>query len=91
MTNGKGNMMIRGEMCVWLQGVGYHVAKLTGELKPGDVMVWNTGETSTVGAIEIKGKTAHITEIYDGGKTYIRKRRVTTYTAIVVKKAAVNS
>jgi len=76
------NTEINGTPHVWLQGVGYHPAMLTSELKPGFTMVWNTGSTSTVVSIEVKGKTALIVERNtETGREWTRKRRLATLTA----------
>ena len=40
-----------------LQGIGQHAAKAAAELKAGDVIVWNFGQTSQVIEVAATAKT----------------------------------
>jgi hypothetical protein len=47
---------------IHLQGVGKFQAKPASEIKPGDVLVWNYGSTSTVLTVETRGKSVFTTQ-----------------------------
>jgi hypothetical protein len=66
------------EGTVKLQGIpGYHPGTPVSELRPGDVILWNFGETSTVLSIEPVGKMSRKVTTLNHGKTYIRNMRST--------------
>lgn len=66
----------------WLQGVGAHAGKPAGEVKPGDVLVWNGGNTSTVRRQLSETPKTITFETQCDGNTYHRKMKKTRIVAI---------
>ena len=79
MTNQKPNGTIK------LQGIpGYHPGTPVSELIPGDIILWNFGETSKVLSIEPIGTASCKVTTENHGKQYIRNMR---RTRLVVRQA----
>lgn len=74
------------ETMIRLQGIGKRQAKKAGEIKVGDVLVWNYGETSTV--LEIV-KTTPKTIVYRGicnSSNYEYERRLLSTRLVAYKQ-----
>lgn len=57
-----------------LQSIGWVQGTPAGQVKTGDVLMWNFGDTSTVGAIlKETDKTIVAEDIAKSGKIYTRK------------------
>lgn len=68
---------------VWIQGIGWVPAKPAGELVVGDVMMWNSGETSTVEHIEqTSAQFLTVLERYEDGKRSSRKMKIDRLVAL---------
>ena len=63
-----------GRPCIHLQGIGLFAAKPASEVKPGDVLVWNYGSTSTVLTVRTAGKSVYIAQKTDDGKEWPERR-----------------
>jgi hypothetical protein len=71
---------------VHLQCVGGVAGKKMSDLKPGDIIMWNYGYTSTV--VEVKQATAKMWELRErdnkSGKEYARRKRPDTLIACAI-------
>lgn len=76
--------VINGQLSIRLQCYGYAPAIAYGDVKPGDVLIYNFGETSTVKAIEpVKsGKSVKITMVNKSGAEYTFLKSKTTVIGI---------
>lgn len=58
---------------IQLQSIGKVRGKVAGDLKVGDVILWNFGYTSVVETIEFRGKSVYTTLRSSDGKVYDRR------------------
>lgn len=75
---------IDGKPHVWLQNIGFHPAKPLGDVKAGDVLVYNYGSTAVVVSTRRVGqKSVAMTVETEGGKRYdTTSRRAATLVAV---------
>ena len=84
--NAYANQVINGQMCVWLQRIGFCPAVQAKDLVIGDVLVWNYGATSTITRFIKDTPKSRFLEVKASGKLYTRRLRKDTYVAIGTHK-----
>jgi hypothetical protein len=72
---------------IHLQGIGRYPAVPAGDLKVGDIIVYNQGGTTIVRSKrKVSAKTIEVVERTDKGKLYTRQYRVDRLVAVERKK-----
>lgn len=69
-------------MTIHLQGIGQVQAKQAADIKPGDVLMWNYGYTSTVTAILSQTPKSLVIKNRTDSGTYTRRLLKSTLVAI---------